>query len=280
MSKDILPFFTTDSTLGKSILSADDPESVNKDTGKKYFKEINESEPISVWSIAYHHNINPVYVIEDSMISFINHYKYSKSCKKQLIFGLKIRMANDSSDSSTDSFRTESNVVVFMKNGDAYTDLIKLYTAIHSDPNRYIWDKYAMNGYNRGDWQLLQKYLTKNLTLMVPFYNSFLHRNMLEFGHRSIPEFANIRPVFSIENHNLPFDALIKDAVTSYCKENKYEVINGHSIFYYKNSDVKAYQIFRCINNSTTYDNPDFPHFSSDQFSFESYLEKYQNSKS
>src|SRR5690606_14011914 len=154
-----IPFFTTDASLGKSILTSDDPEVFDKKQNKTIFKEINDSSPISIWSIANIYEINPVYVVEDSFVSFVSHYKYAKKLKKQLIFGCKFKIVTDSNDTTEESLKTESNVVVWMKNNKGYEDLIKLYSAIHSDQNKYYWDRFNMIGYNRGDWKMLQKYL-------------------------------------------------------------------------------------------------------------------------
>lgn len=258
-NKDIIPLFTTDASLGKSILTSDEP------------KDIDESSSISVWSIAKTHNLNPVHIIEDSMIGYINHYKYSLKLDKDLVFGLKFKVVNDSLDITPESFKTESNIVVFMRNSDGYKDLIKLSTAINADTNRCIWDKFARKYYNRADWKLIKEYWTDNLELIIPFYDSFLHLNTLEHGHYSIPEFGKIKPIFILEEHDLPFDDIIKNSVVNYCKENKYETANAHSIFYYKNQDLRDYQVDRCIATGSTFQMPNMEYFSQDTFSFESW---------
>lgn len=266
---DITPFFTTDASLGRSIITSDDPEEVDKETGKKFYKQIGESAP-SLWSIAHHHNLDNVYVVEDSMISFISCYKYAQKLNKQLIFGAKFRIVNDIND----EFNTESNVIVFLKNSAGYKDLIKLYSAIHANKDRAIWHKYNMQWYQRGDWKLLQEYWTDNLLLVIPFYNSFLHKNLLNHGHHSVPEFGKIKPIFILEKHELPFDSLIDGSIIKYCKANDFEVINGHSIYYYKNEDGKAYQVFRAITSRKTYEMPEITYFSQSNFSFESWQER------
>lgn len=274
--KDIIPFFTTDSSLGKSILNSDDFEEIDKKTGKKGVKPIKETEPLSIWTISYHHKLDTMYVIEDSFIGFINHYKYAKKLGKKLVFGVKFKIVNDSKNATAESFLTECNVIVFMKNSAGYNDLIKLYSAIHGNKDRYIWDKFNMMGYNRGDWKLLQEYWTNNLLLVIPFYDSFIHRNLLEYNHHAIPEFGKMEPVFVLSKHELPFDELLQEAVKNYCIENKHEIINGHNVYYYKDSDAQAFQIFKCITLRTSYEMPELSFFSQPTFSFESWEKKIQ----
>ncbi len=274
MKNDIIPIFTSDASLGKSILTADDPESVDKNTGKKYFKEIDGNAAISIWTIARDQDLSSVFVLEDSFISFINHYKYSKKLNKQLIFGIRFKIVENAKDPSEENSKTESNVIVWMKNSAGYNDLIRLYTAIHANKDHYIWDKWERIGYNRGDWNLLQQFWTDNLEMTIPFYDSFLHKNLLKHDYRAVPNFGKIKPNFILESHNLPFDDLISDSVLNYCKSNKYDHLNGHSIFYYKKEDAQAFQIFKCIHTRTTYEMPDMPYFSQPTFSFESWLER------
>ncbi len=262
MSNNIIPIFTSDASLGKSILTSDEAKD-----------KIDESLSVSIWAIAKVHDLNPVHVIEDSFVSYIAHYKQSLKLKKQLIFGIKFKIVQDRKDNSEDSVLTESDVVVWMKNSEGYYDLIKLFSAIHSDAENYIWDKYARKAYYRGDWKLLQEFWTKNLALSIPFYDSFLHNNILKYNHKAVPNFGKIKPTFILERHDLPFDDIIQDAVINYCKENEYESINGHSIYYYQKEDLRAYQVDRCISARTTYQMPNMEYFSQPTFSFESWKE-------
>lgn len=270
----VIPIFTSDASLGKSILSADDPEKVDKETGKKIFKPLNTSESISIWTIANENKLDPVYIVENSMVSFINHYKYSQKLNKQLIFGVKFIITADPSNKDDKSKLSDSNVIIWIKNSEGYKDLIKLFTAIHGNPDNYFWSKFDFKAFYRGTWKILQEYVTDNLVLTIPFYDSFLHKNLLTYGAIAIPEFGKLKPTFLLENHELPFDKLLRENVIHYCEEHKYEIVENHSIYYYLNSDAKSFQVFKCITNRSKYDMPDLEYFGSDKFSFESYKER------
>lgn len=247
--------FSTDASIGKSILTTDEPE-----------KEIDENKPVSVFSIAQKHNLEQIVLLESSFVSFIASYKAAQKLNKQLLFGIKFKIVSDAYDLSENSLKTESNINVWMANSEGYRDLIKLYSIANADKNRFYYT-------GRLQWADL-KNISSNLLVTIPFYNSFIAKNLLNYGHRAIPEFGKIRPSFHIENHELPFDELITEKVVSYCKSNDYDVINSHQIYYYKDKDILPYTIFRCISQRSSFDCPDISHHSSDKFSFESYLNK------
>jgi DNA polymerase III alpha subunit len=74
--------------------------------------------------------------------------------------------------------------------------------------------------------------------------------------------------VFFIENNSLPFDKILSEKVKSYCGDEK-EIVNTQSIYYENKKDFKAYLTFRCVNNRTTLNKPNFDHMCSDEFCFE-----------
>ena len=78
---------------------------------------------------------------------------------------------------------------------------------------------------------------------------------------------------FFIENNDLPFDSLIRKKVENYILENNLDFCKAKSIYYNKRKDFKTYLTFRCINNRSTLDRPELEHMSSNEFSFESFLE-------
>ena len=67
-----------------------------------------------------------------------------------------------------------------MKNTNAYSDLIKI-TSCASKEGFY----YKPNI----DFEHLKNLWTKNLILMIPFYDSFLFKNTLE-GYNCIPKYS------------------------------------------------------------------------------------------
>ena len=189
-----------------------------------------------------------VYLIEDSMTGFPEAFR---KFGDRLRFGLRFSMYND--DHNEES---ESKMIAFA-NGDAGAkELYSLYTEQSDTKIARPWDS------------------TKDLQYVVPFYDSFLHKNLTTFSNcvvdlpRDIP--------FIIEDNNLPFDCLIQDKILNYCKNHLNEHFNAKSIYYKDKEDVLAFQTYKLICNrriGRTYDlsNPGLDHFGSDEFCFASW---------
>lgn len=259
---EVIPIFTSDASLGKSILTTDDA------------KDIKEDAPISIFSIAKAHNLDKIYIVDNSMVSFMPSYKQANKLGKQLIFGMKFIINSNPSDKSEKSTYSDSNVIVWIKNSAGYQDLIRLYSVINGTPENYFWDRFNSKVLYRGAWDVLQRFVTDNLVLTIPFYDSFLYKNLLTYGAISVPEFGKLKPSFILEDHNLPFDALLRKSVNHYCQEHNYTCFEGHSIYYYKKADVRAFQMLKCISGRTSFEMPNMEYFCQDTFSFESYLER------
>lgn len=247
----MMPIFCSHYSIGRSILTGDEPE------------EIVDNSPVSIFSIAKKHNLKEVFIADTNMSGFIQYYKSAEKAKVEFRFGLKLVVCNDLTKKDEESFSSESKVTIWCLNSEGYKDLIKIYSKAATDGFYYI---------ARTDWITLNKQLTENLEITIPFYDSFIHNNKLK-NNNCIPSFTK-PPKFHIEDHNLPFDNLLKDFVIEYCKSNNYEMVNSHQVYYYKKEDGISYQTFRCINNRSTLGSPKMDHFSSDEFSFESYLER------
>lgn len=250
MNNQIVPLFTTDYSIGKSILCLDPPSS-----------EIDENKPVSIFSIVKKYNIEPFFVVENSMTGFIKLYKGAKELNKQFVFGLKLVVVDDINKKDQESLRHESKIVIFCKNSESYFDLIKIFSLAATQGKYYV---------PRIDWKSLKNLWTKNLIMAVPFYDSFFHVNLLCNGS-CIPDFLP-DPLFLKERHDLPFDNLIEGNLVNYCEQNGFKMVDTHSCYYFKDSDAQAFQTFKCIHNRSTFDKPDLNHFSSNRFSFESYL--------
>ena len=122
------------------------------------------------------------------------------------------------------------------------------------------------------DWKTLKSFWNdKNLKLAVPFYDSFLHLNTLE-SHLHVPNFSWTKPVFFVEDNDLPFDYLIKNRVDEYTKANNYETVRAQSIYYPDAQDFISYLTIRAINSRSSLDKPELPHMSSQTFNFNRWL--------
>ena len=80
---------------------------------------------------------------------------------------------------------------------------------------------------------------------------------------------------YFIEDNNLPFDHLLKQAVLEFTNDGTdYPIVESQSIYYNNREDFKAYLTFRCINKRTTLNKPNLEHMCSDTFCFENWKEK------
>ena len=195
------------------------------------------------------------------MSGFLEAYVNSKDLGIKLMFGLRMSICEDMHEKNPESLEKGSKYIIFANNTLGYKRLIKIY----SDA--------ARNGFYyqpRIDFPTLKKYWNeKDLTLGVPFYDSFIFRNTLE-NALCIPDFSFAKPTFFVEKSNIPFDNIIKEKVYNFC-DGKHEVARARSIYYKNKKDFKSYLTFRCINNRSTLNRPNLDHMCSDEFCFENW---------
>ncbi len=247
-----IPIFASDFSLGRSILTLEEPED-----------KINLEFPISIFTIAKQHNLQNLFLVDTSFGGFWKAYQNAAKINVSLSFGFKVSVCSKMSDKDDASTKTESKVIIWMKNSEGYKDAIRLYSRSFLEGFYY---------HNRLDWTALKDGWTNNLLLSIPFYDSFLHNNLLKYDNNIVPDFGNIKPNVLLESHDLPFDDLINGAAIKYAENNGLELQNSHSVYYYNKSLFKSYVVMRAINNRTTYAVPNLDHFSSDQFNFEDFL--------
>jgi DNA polymerase-3 subunit alpha len=254
-----IPLFKSHYSIGRSILSLEDLE------------EKRSNYPSSIVEIAKRNKLESVFLVEDTMSGYLEAYKNFENSGINLTFGLRLSICNDSTDKSKDSLDTECKFVILAKNSEGYKKLIKISSYAACDGFYYQ---------PRADFSILAKHWDdKSLQLCVPFYDSFLFKNSMTFSV-CFPKFEFTKPVFFIEDNDLPFDYIINKKVKTYCKENEMQSLAVKSIYYENKDDFKAYLTFRCINNRSTLDNPKFDHLCSNEFSFESWKEQQKNAKS
>ena len=237
----MIPVFTSHYSIGKSILTLSLPEK-NKEGGSD-----------SIFSILQENNMQDLFLIENCLTGLPEALSNSESLGINLRFGLTINICNQG-----------HKVVVFAKNTNGVKSLNQIYSAAFSSKDcitesklKDLWDK-------------------ENLMLCIPFYDSFIFKNTMNFENCT-PELNQFDPVFFLENSNLPFDGLIREKVLKYSSSFKLKTQEVRSIFYKEKSDVDALQTYKCICSKkfgkNTLSKPNLNHFGSDDFCFESYLQ-------
>lgn len=250
---EIIPLFKSQYSIGRSILTLEKESS-------------SEKGPDSIIDICKNNNLSSFFLIDDSMSGFLQGYVNSLEANLKMIFGLRISVCPDISKKDPDSLDKTCKYIIIAKNTNGYKRLIKLYSA--SSLNGFYYTP-------RADFKLISSlWNNKDLQLVVPFYDSFLHKNHLgDCWCPEPPKKFNID--FIIENNSLPFDYLISDRVKEYVKNNKkHNIIKGQSIFYKEKKDFKSYITFRAIDKRTTLGKPNLEHMASEEFCFESWQEK------
>ena len=246
----MLPIFKSHYSIGRSILTLNHPDKVSSDGSD------------SIFSIAVENNLSEIVLVEDSMVGFFDAFKKCEELNIQLIFGYRFTCCNNYENSDSNH-----KLIAFAKSDQGCKDLNRLYSYINTKCGGKITDEDLIN-----HW-------TDELLLAVPFYDSFIFNNHFCLGN-CIPDFKSISPIFFVENNNLPFDGLIREAVEKYALnhgQSKTELVK--SIYYKYKSDVEALQTYKILCNRSfgrqaTLSSPNLKHFGSDEFCWESFQEQ------
>ncbi len=200
-------------------------------------------------------NIKEVFLVEDTMAGFPDAFR---TFGQRLKFGFRFSIYNE--DLSEES---ESKMIAFPNGDEGAKELYSLYTK--------SFDKKIIN-----PWEL-----TKNIQYVVPFYDSFLHKNLTSFSNCIINLPSNVP--FLIERNSLPFDMILEEKIINYVT-NTFGKVEEHielakSIYYEKVEDVSAFQTYKCICNrkpgrQSSLSNPRLDHFGSDRFCIEAWKEE------
>ena len=247
----MVPLFKTHYSIGKSILTATDPASIK------------EGGSDSVIQIAIENNLDKLVLVEDNFHGFLESKKRCDEHDIQLVFGLRLSVCN----SHEDDKKKNHKVIIFAKNDHGCKKLYKIHSQAFCDYEQRLTFKD------------LKEHWTNNLLLAIPFYDSFLHRNNFSFAE-FIPDFSFVKPLFFLENNELPFDHLLRGVVEGYCARHNYNTEESKTIYYKNKKDFAAYQTFKIICNrsfsgrKSDLTRPNLDHCGSQEFCMESFLEQ------
>lgn len=250
MLNGMIPLFKSHYSLGRSILTLED-------------KNERDDYPDSIIQIAKENKLKEIFLVEDNMSSFLEAYTNTKNNNIKLNYGLRLSVTESIIDKSDESRQKTSKILIFFKNKKGHEILTKLFS---------IAAKTGFYYEPRLDYETLNKNWTDDLILGIPFYDSFIFNNTLR-NYICVPQFNFTKPIMFIEENDLPFENIIKDKIQKYANENNLEIYKAKSIYYNNKKDFKSYLTFRCINNRSILNKPELEHMSSNEFSFESYLE-------
>ena len=243
----MIPLFKSHYSLGRSILTLED-------------KDEKDDYPDSIIQICKENKMKELYLVEDNMSSFLEAYSNCRKNNIKLNYGLRISVTESIIDKSEESKTKSSKIILFFKNKKGYQQLTKLYSIAAKEGFYYE---------PRLDYETISKNWTEDLILCIPFYDSFIFNNTLK-NSLCIPQFDFTKPIFFIEDNDLPFDSLVKQKALSFAEKNDLKIYKVQSVFYKDRKDFKAYLTFRCINNRSVLNKPNLDHMSSSEFCFES----------
>ena len=248
----MLPLFKSHYSIGKSILTLSPPQNCK------------EGGSDSIFQICEEEGLERLILVEDSPIGFLEAKTNAEKLGCQLIFGLRFKVSSFNKPTEKDD--SIHKIIIFARDDKGCILLNKIYSEIHCEhkgiatPNclKKLWDD-------------------KHLKLCIPFYDSFLYYNTLNFAN-CMPDFSFCSPTFFIERNKLPFDNIVEDKVLNYCKDNNYDSELTKTIYYKFREDIEAYQTYKCVCNRSfgrarSLSNPRFDHLGSREFCFESWKE-------
>jgi hypothetical protein len=151
----MLPLFKSHYSIGKSILTLDDPKKTTEDGSDSIFK------------IAKDNSLTQIILVEDTLIGFFEAFKRSKELGIQLVFGLRLSMRNSS---LPDDENSQHKIIVFAKNANGCKLLNKIYSKAFCDFSGFLDYRSLKDLWNNND-----------LKLGIPFYDSFLYMNHFQF---------------------------------------------------------------------------------------------------
>jgi DNA polymerase III alpha subunit len=232
--------------------------------------EHSDNSPVSIFDILIENKIEELFLLEDSFGGFLQAHQNCKDNNIKLNFGLRFNFLCDIEEKNDEALKSRCKYSIFAKNNEGYKRLVK------------IWSFAAKKGFYYTpnlDFKALKDFWNNDDLLMcVPFYDSFLHRNTLE-NASCIPDLEYCKPVFFLEDNDVPFDHLIRNRVETYTKSSGFSTQEVQSIYYKNKDDFLAYLTFKCINNRSTLEKPNMDHMCSNEFCFESWKEKETQDK-
>jgi len=243
----MIPVFKSTYSIGKSILTLDEDEI--------------EGGPDSIFTICEENDVKSLVLVEDSMTGFVTAHNRCKDKDIDLVFGLRLTCCNDTKEDDN----SDHKIVVFANDDVGCKLLYKIYSHAHT-------------GNGKVDFAFLNSVWNDSVELIIPFYDSFIFNNNFHL-RKCVPDFTKITPTFWVEENNLPFDELLKEKVIAFSTRIDRHAKKVKSIFYKNKRDVEALQTYKIICNRNfgrpaTLSSPNLNHFGSNEFCFESYLEK------
>lgn len=247
----MIALFKTTNSIGKSIIQY----------GAE--KEPYEDGPPYLEYLCKKYNIKECFVVEDSISSIIGLHRTLSKFDIKMNFGLRLNFVNDI---SLDNSSLHKNII--FATGDSYQSLVNLSTLAHVN--------HSLDSVPRIDYNIFHDNYHPDFILAVPFYDSFLARNLLQF-HNAVPNFRDKKPLVFIEDNGLPFDYLIRDSAINFANLMGLEIVETKTVLYETKNDFLAWQTRKMMERKSfgsgnTLDKPNLDHCGSNEFCLEALI--------
>ena len=179
----MIPVFSSTYSIGKSILSLDDPTEKDDGGSTSILSLLKEGDDL--------------FLADTTMIGFPIALEKCKKYNINLRLGIILDVNIGSS--FEEDYKNDSKIIVWAKNDKGYKDLKEIYFRSMPSPK---------------DFNLIKEAFTEDVFVAIPFYDSFLAVNALTFSSQ-IPDLKGVEHVFFREDHGLPFDHILKKNPTA-----------------------------------------------------------------
>lgn len=257
----LIPIFKSHYSLLRSIFTLDLPED-----------NMDEKKSITLLALCKKNKIQDLFLAETTYAGFRQAYNHCKKTNINLRFGIEFIVCQNIRDKSEESRKTESKITVWALNSEGHYELQNLYSKSHLEGFYYT---------NRMDWSMLRELNPNNLLITINFYDGFLFQNAMYLNKSIMPNFGEFKPLLFLCDHSLPFDDIIRKRTLEYSKSSSFPTKEVHYCYYNTRRDFYSYMAYRTMEPlhgqfRRTMAKPEFNFLSSEEFSFESYIDKIQ----
>ena len=106
--EEVLPFFKSHYSIGRSILTLEKPD------------DVISGGPDSIIKLCKDNDLKEFHLVEDSMSGFLQAYVNSTENKIKLNFGLRINVCHDRSKKEESALKETCKFIIFAKNKSGY----------------------------------------------------------------------------------------------------------------------------------------------------------------
>ena len=228
-------------------------------------KDCVEGGPQSIAHLCKEAGLKTCFGVSDNLLTFPEAQKSLSKEGVDFIFGLELWLCDDATQKNPESVLTEHKIIIRADNSQGYHDLIRLYTEIYTNRD-YFYYKF------RFDFKRLKPLWTENLTLILPFFDSFVCKNALTVAS-IVPDLPANPIIFREVDSGLPFHDIIDEALDRFNKNGFYKEEKVKTVFYTTKKDAKAWMVYRCISNHSSFQKPQMEFCCSDNFSFQDWVD-------